>query len=119
METELEIEQLRKERYESLKREAYLRSLCLAVRLAQVEYFATRSQESLIRSKGAESRLDKELFGAPLKFKNMSRGDNGEMVYDDGQQAVGDVSGNCKAKVVELQHPAGVRRSGKGTADDR
>lgn len=57
----------------SEKREAWLRMLATEVRLAQVAYFANRTQENLIRSKGAESRLDKELFGEPLTMKRMKQ----------------------------------------------
>ena len=62
-----ELKELRRERDEIANKECRLRALAIAVRLAQAEYFATRSRESLLKSKSAESRLDLELFGKNVK----------------------------------------------------
>lgn len=51
--------------------EIKLRALAVEVRLAQVNYFANRTKENLIRSKGAERALDVELFGEPLTVKRL------------------------------------------------
>lgn len=48
----------------------FLRSLCIEMRIAQVEYFANKSSEALVRAKTAEKRLDEALFGKALRWKD-------------------------------------------------
>jgi hypothetical protein len=50
-----------------------LRSYAVAVRLAQVRYFATRDKQDLIASKSAETKLDVELFGKSLNRKDVEK----------------------------------------------
>lgn len=115
-----EMEQLKNELRESLRRETHLRSLCIAMRLAQVDYFATKGQQALVRSKGAESRLDKELFGAPLKFKTLTRGENGELTYDgDNRKADGAVPGASKAESTDARHTVSILGRRASAADNR
>lgn len=114
-----ELIRVRQELSESLKRETFLRSLCVAVRLAQVEYFATRSKQALVRSKGAENRLDKDLFGAPLKFKELTYGENGELIYGRNDTTNGNVSGASSEESFDERHTVSILGSGKSSADNR
>ena len=116
---EEELKKVQRELAESRKRETLLRSLCIAVRLAQVDYFANRCQQALIRSKGAESRLDKELFGQPLKPRMLMRTADGELGYHEQRKADGDVPGASPAEGADARHTISILGSGEGAPRHR
>jgi hypothetical protein len=74
-----------------LRRELMLlRSLIIEMRIAQVEYFATKDRAALIRSKAAEAKIDKEIFGKALRPGGITEAEDLlcklDTEKDDGQE---------------------------------